>query len=178
MSDKCYEDELDIEEVKKALYEIYLVLYKHRHIYKRPSHLVATYTEAFANQPWTWKVVGITRQALDLLAANDFEIPTHQICRGHFIDRRATIKEMFARDQPMQFDEFWETAIERDKTVLMTYKENGKGKPFPEYIPFDSGDLFPDGVGVTYRKAEKEFLKKKHSELTPYGLTPKASAGS
>ena len=178
MSDKCYEDELDIEEVKKALYEIYRVLYKHRHIYKRPSHLVATYTEAFANQPWTWKVVGITRNALDVLAANDFEMPSHQICRGHFIDRKTTIKEMFSRDEPMRFDEFWEAAIERDRTVLMTYKENGKGKLFPEYISFDAGDLFADGVGVTYRKAEKTFLRKMHSELTPHGLTPKALAGS
>ncbi len=82
--------------------------------------------------------------------------------------------EMFNRDLPMGLDEFWVLAIERDRTVLMTYKENGKGKPFPEYISFDAGDLFPDGVGVTYRKAEKEFLKQKHSELTPHSLISSA----
>jgi hypothetical protein len=73
---------------------------------------------------------------------------------------------MFSPDEPLGFDEFWTLAIERDKTVLMTYAENGHGKKFPEFIHFDADDLFPDGVGVTYRKNEKAFLRKLHSEVT------------
>jgi hypothetical protein len=165
MSSKPDPDEIKIEAVKQSLYEIYLVLHKHRHIYKSET-LVATYTEAFSKRHWAWKVVGITRAALDELAANDFVKPKLRICRGHLIDRKVTVNEMFSPDEPLGFDEFWTLAIERDKTVLMTYAENGHGKKFPEFIHFDADDLFPDGVGVTYRKNEKAFLRKLHSEVT------------
>jgi hypothetical protein len=161
VSGDCYQEEFQI---KQALYEIYLVLHKHRHIYKKPSHLISTYTEAFANRPWAWKVVGITHQALTLIAANNFEIPK-KICRGHKFDRKITVMQMFNRDEPMGFTEFWTLAIEKDETVLMTSEENTKGNPFPTYFSFDAGDLFADGVSVTYRKAEKEFLRKMYSSI-------------
>jgi hypothetical protein len=41
-----------------------------------------------------------------------------------------TVKEVFSRDEPLEFSEFWTPAREGVRTVLMTYAENGHGKAF------------------------------------------------
>jgi hypothetical protein len=117
-----------------------------------------------------WRVVGITRKALDRLATVDFQkqkLP-RQLCRGHIVDRIATTRTLFDRDQPMPLDLFFEAFLENDCTVIMLNEENTHGKGFPTFIEIDNPDaaLFRNGALMSWkhRKEERIFLQNLHTQ--------------
>jgi hypothetical protein len=119
-------------------------------------------------RPWSWRVVGITSEALEIFATNNFKQITGQVQRGHYNDRASTAQLLFLdRSIPMPIEEFFDVFLTRDQTVLMT-KEQNKHRPggaFPDFIPIDQdAEVFPSGtlVGWRHRKAEVEYLKKLH----------------
>jgi len=123
-------------------------------------------------EDYGWRVVGITREALDLLATVDFKknkLP-RQLCRGHVIDRIVTTQLMFDRDAPLGLEEFFKDFLQNDLTVIMLNKQNDHTKPFPDYVKIDNpnAELFPNGslMSWKHRKKEREFLRQLHAELS------------
>jgi hypothetical protein len=129
-------------------------------------------TGLMAARPWSWRVVGITRAALDLLAQHNFRRPPRQLQRGHLVDRSTTAHLLFDRKEPASLQEFFDVYLDRDKTVIMTNAENTyrRGSQLPKYIDIDPDlELFPSGtlVGWQHRNKEIEFLRKLHARLQP-----------
>ncbi len=126
-------------------------------------------------EDYGWRVVGITREALDLLATADFnknKLP-RQLCRGHIIDRIETTRLLFEREAPLGLEEFFEAFLNADRTVIMLNKQNDPTKQFPNYIKINNPDaaLFPNGslMSWKHRKQEREFLRQLHAGLVVRG---------
>jgi hypothetical protein len=119
-----------------------------------------------------WRVVGITREALDLLSTADFvksKLP-RQLCRGHVVDRIHTTGLLFDRDAPLSLNDFFEAFLHGDRTVIMLNSQNNHSRPFPAYIEIENPDatLFPNGALMSWkhRKEEREFLRQLHRSLS------------
>ena len=101
-------------------------------------------TALMGSMPWSWRVIGITPEALDLFKQNNFKRPPRLIQRGHQINRIETARKLFAGPAPAKLDEFFDIFLKNDETVLMTSEQN-KQKLFPNYITINNpnADLFP-----------------------------------
>lgn len=94
-------------------------------------------TSLMGSRPWSWRVIGITPEALAIFAANKFKRVAGLVQRGHCNDRASTAKLMFLdRDTPLSNTEFFKVFLTRDQTVLMTKEQNKHRRE--EYFP----DLF------------------------------------
>jgi hypothetical protein len=157
--------------LRKALHGLYVALFKARKTSPDDFHdgrLTTILTAIMGIENYSWRVVGITMEALDLLAAVDFnknKLP-RSLCRGHKYDRIKTTKKLFNQEKPMQIDEFFKVFLRNDQTVIMLNKQN-QSKDFPEYIKFDNPDaeLFPNGslMGWKHRKKERDYLRQLHA---------------
>jgi hypothetical protein len=165
-------------ELREALYGLYLALFKARRACPadfHPGRLTTIQTAIMGVEDYGWRVVGITREALELLATADFDkknLP-RQLCRGHIIDRIETTRLMFDRAEPLSLDAFFEKFLDADRTVIMLNKQNDHTKQFPTYIEIDNPDaaLFPNGslMSWKHRKQEREFLRQLHSAVMAKG---------
>ena len=89
----------------------------------------------------SWLVVGITRNALEALAAVDFRVPNANIRRAHKVSRSVRGHQLFNLDEPMPnaYDFFFEL----DKVILTTAAENGTSgcEHWSEIFPLHLADL-------------------------------------
>lgn len=164
--------------LRDPLHGLYLALFKAKRVCPADFHrgrLTTIQTAIMGVEDYGWRVVGITREALELLATADFDkknLP-RQLCRGHIIDRIETTRLMFDRAEPLSLDEFFEKFLDADRTVIMLNKQNDHTKQFPTYIEIDNPDaaLFPNGslMSWKHRKQEREFLRQLHSAVMAKG---------
>jgi hypothetical protein len=164
--------------LRQALYGLYVALFSAKRACPADFHsgrLTTILTATMGIENYGWRVVGITREALELLATEDFnknKLP-RQLCRGHIIDRIETTRVLFERDAPMGLEEFFTAFLNADRTVIMLNKQNDHTKPFPEYIKIDNPNaaLFPNGslMSWKHRKIEREFLRQMHAEFAVSG---------
>jgi len=161
--------------LRKVLHGLYIALFKARQTCPGDfpdGYLTRILTAIMGIEDCGWRVIGITREALDALATNDFnKNKLHsKLCRGHKIDRIKTTRELFDREKPMKLDEFFKVFLRNDQTVIMLNEQNNHTKPFPKFIKIDNPDaeLFPNGslMGWKHRKKEREYLRQLHSSLS------------
>jgi hypothetical protein len=161
--------------LRQALYGLYVALFEARKISLEDFHdgrLTTILTSIMGIENYGWRVVGITKEALEVLAKEDFnknKLP-RRLCRGHINDRIKTTRELFDQEKPMQIDKFFEAFLHNDRTVIMLNEQNNHSKPFPEYIEIDNSDaeLFPNGslMGWKHRMKERDCLRLLHSSLS------------
>ena len=161
------------QELRKALHSIYAAQFDTLKKFPKAftkADATRMLTGLMGSQSWSWRVIGITSDALDVFSKNEFKRPTGQIQRGRRDNRASTVRALFfERAEPMPLDEFFEFFLKREETVLMTKRENQhrQGKEFPDFIPIDAHHaLFPCGtlVGWKHRKAEVDFLRELHAK--------------
>jgi hypothetical protein len=118
---------------------------------------------------FSWRVVGITPAALDEFAAADFYSESgERIRRAHLQLPLDTAKKVLRPDKPQSENEFIETWLANDCTILYVkgeIKSNSKSKRFPYYIAIENedGTLFSGKmVKWHHREEEREFLKELH----------------
>ena len=110
--------------LRQALHGLYVALFNAKHACPEDFHggrLTTIQTAIMGIEDYGWRVVGITREALDLLASADFnknKLP-RQLCRGHIVDRIATTRMLFEREAPLGLEEFFEVFLHNDRTVIM-----------------------------------------------------------
>ncbi|MDK9726062.1 MAG: hypothetical protein OEL88_14420 [Sterolibacteriaceae bacterium MAG5] len=116
---------------------------------------------------WSWRVVGITPEALALFAQHDFKKPPQKgaVVRGHLVSRKRTAEQLFHNEEPLGIGAFFDLFLTNDCTVLMLSKQNpSRGDQIPEYIPIENPDayLFPCAslMGYHHEEQEVEFLRK------------------
>ena len=116
----------------------------------------------------SWVVVGITKNALEALAAVDFSAAKSKIKRAHKFSRKARGAKLFQRDRPMPnaYDFFFE----QDSVILTTSKENGKEgcKHWSEIFDLNLADLHPSRTpyAALRSRAEIERVRALHSEIS------------
>lgn len=115
-------------------------------------------SELLAFYPGCWKVIGITKNALEVFKKNEFQkVSRMGINRSHLVDRHKTYTRMI-QSPNMDFDSWWIDYLNNDKTILSTSSEN-LSKTCSEIVYFDT-DLFPArGFAWRHGKAESVFLK-------------------
>ena len=161
--------------LRKALYGLYVALFVARQTSPEDFHdgrITTMLTAIMGIENCGWRVVGITKEALELLATEDFnknKLP-RRFCRGHINDRIKTTRELFGQEKPMQIEKFFETFLHNDRTVIMLNEQNNHAAPFPKFIRIKNPDaeLFPSGslMGWKHRMKERDFLRKLHSSLS------------
>ena len=159
--------------LRQALHTLYVALFNARRTCPEDfsdGRLTTIQTAFMGVENCGWRVIGITRAALELLASEDFnkaKLP-RRLCRGHITDRIATTRLLFDRAEPMPLDLYFETFLQNDCTVIMLNEQN-HAKPFPAYIQIDNprAELFPNGALMSWkhRRTERDFLRDLHSSL-------------
>jgi hypothetical protein len=157
--------------LRQALHGLYVALFNARQACPKDFHggrLTTIQTAIMGIENYGWRVIGITREALDLLATADFDknkLP-RRLCRGHIIDRIQTTRLLFDREKPMLLENFFDAFLHNDRTVIMLNEQNNHTTPFPEFIEIDNPDaeLFPNGslMSWKHRKKEREYLRRLH----------------
>ncbi len=109
----------------------------------------------------SWRVVGITKNALEALAAADFRVPKAKIKRAHKVSRKVRGDELFNRLEPMS--NAYEFFFEHDSVTLTTSTENGRDgcAHWSEIFRLDLADLQCGRTpyAALGRKAEIERVK-------------------
>lgn len=150
-----------LKDEKAKIYAVYIATFELSYDIQRKNTLL---TALMGGADWSWRVVGITVDALELFAANNFKMP--EVRRAHKIARIDTARSVFEIPTPLSSDAFFELFWLNDETVIATKPENKKNAVLSEVIPisFDEG-LFRCNkkVGFRYRqKKEGMFLRALH----------------
>ena len=152
----------DFASAMSPCYDLYVAL----HSSKR-SH-PGIFTDSLSNRILTaimgghsrgWRVVGITRNALQHYVESNFKHRSgNGIQRGHVVPRIQTTKSVMATESPLPLKELARLWFDVDATVLCARGEN-KAIFTDDYIRFENprGDLFP-GLPIGWRH-EEEFLR-------------------
>ena len=117
-------------------------------------------TRLLVAQPNSWRVVGITDEALNIFMVNAFKYkPRMGINRSH-IESRSDIYKIMLQTEYSSCDEWWNFHLENDKTILATSSENLKNT-FSKIYPLDEClSLFKsNGFGWKHGKNEENFLR-------------------
>jgi hypothetical protein len=129
---------------KKYLYSMYVSIYNsHFSLSKKRSVMTAV----LGYELWSWRVVGITTEAIRAIARNNFNKPSKMLARDHSQPRVQTYNRIFDDTQcraVMPFDSWWDWIWEHDKTILMTNEEHKKKDAIP------SGDIHPINPQLGY----------------------------
>ena len=147
-------------EHKNAFYDTYSFIFDLPFPLRKKKNL---FDGLVRGEPWAWRVIGITVNALMGLAQYDFkrtkDLPLR---RAHFTGRMETAKEIFNAKIPR--DQFFERFFKTDVTALALGPENTKGGP-SEYIPIDPNlNLFSStDAGFKHGPGECKYLRELHA---------------
>ena len=145
------------ENYRKELYKIYNSIVESKLEIKKKRNLL---TYLFAWENWSWRVVGISVKALEEIQKNKFA-SNKGIRRGHINDRAKTYDLLTSK--AFEYEEWWKTFWDNDKTKLVTKEENNNPEIKSEIIKVDisKGYFVSDGlVGFKFRKtAEGEYCR-------------------
>jgi hypothetical protein len=144
-------------------YELYLALYRssrqHPHVFSL-GRCTAILTAMMGGRSWSWRVVGITPNALRAFHNSGYrKLARDGITRAHIQSRNKTTSELLRPDEPVSVEEFARIWIENDRTVLCVRGENKD--PIPDYISFPDVELglFQSSqVAWRHGKMEREYL--------------------
>jgi hypothetical protein len=159
----------ELRQRPEAFYALYEALRSCRN--KHPdvwddSHCSRVLTSIMGVRPFSWRVVGITKNALAAFHEVDFRKKPSKpkVVRGHIQQRFIFTNELLARRaQTMaEFIEFW---LEKDLVVLTLENRHDVG----QYIPIenDDGNLFTcEHVSFQYKAKEKERLRSLYEDFS------------
>jgi hypothetical protein len=148
-------------QVKKELYNIYQSMFESSVSLNKKEKML---NSVFGFEPWSWRVVGISKEAIREFKDNNFNYKSGTFQRDHFFQARyITLRKMLEKLMPI--NEWWNWYWENDKTILVTKTEhNKKSYKFDKDIIeidwtlgyFESGST----MGFNYtKKREGEFIK-------------------
>ena len=153
------------DEGKKQIYELYKFIFHSKFAEHKKENLL---NHAFTYEPWSWRVIGITTNALVEFKKNNFKYKTGTFYREHFKQaRHITMRKMLSN--LMEYEKWWEWYWDNDKTIIVLGDERDKKNTIRSKIIdidwklgyFEMAKL----VGFKFSvKKEGEFLKKLASE--------------
>ena len=148
--------------LKEQIYAVYISIFNLRSSTQKKCSIL---TPLLGGYETSWRVVGITKAALELLAENNYRYIKGAICRAHIVNRYETARQIFECNSPLDLSTFFEVVWNNDRTVIATKSENKLNGTLPKVIPIDYlKKLFTcnEIVGFKFRKIEAEFLRDLH----------------
>ena len=150
---------------KETIWQQYVALFLAKEAapeYWSTKHCNRMLTNLMGCRDFSWHVVGITQKALIQYKGQDFKrMGRDGITRGHIVPRAETAEKVMNLDHYLSKEEFFNTWLTNDKTVLCARGENKK--VLPEFIEFENSEnLFNCEnmiVGHRHKKQEIEFLR-------------------
>ena len=146
------------DEVKQQIYQFYKLIYESNFTFAKKKTLM---TAALGMQDWSWRVVGISKNAVIEIAKNNFKKPPRKLARDHQVSRAETYNQIFGTKE-YGFDDWWNLVWENDKTTLITNDEHNT-HAISEIYPIDLElGLFRDSGMVGWKhtiKNEGAFVK-------------------
>jgi len=107
---------------KKQLYELYINVFNSSISNLHKEKILGT---IFSYEPWSWRVVGISKKALKEFKDNNYNYKSRTFNRDHYFQgQTVTLKKMLEKIMP--FDEWWLWFWDNDKTLLITIPEHSK----------------------------------------------------
>lgn len=167
-----------------AVHETYEFLFRLPFSIQRKN---VVFSALLAGEPWSWRVIGISKAALEALAKTDFRYAKATICRAHIVDRFETSKIIFSGTSPLSKERFFEIMLENGRTIITTKSENKVGGAPPSYLPIDPDrGLFANKlISFVHGAAERAYLRDLHSQfaagrtsLIPLSVREKAASGT
>ena len=145
---------------KEEIYKLYKAIFDSSLEEQR----IKLMTYIFAWHPWSWRVVGISRGAINKIIENEFYPLPKKIVRDHFLqDRNTTYTEMLEVSKPLELKRWWNLFWENDQTIIMTKEEHDKGRDKVKCHKLNWEDGFfacNPLIGFKYRKSmEGAYLK-------------------
>ena len=121
-------------------------------------------TRLMGEEPWSWRVAGISPAALESLAKNDYKYVKGVVCRAHIVARIETARAIFEIAKPIAQDEFFNLFFNNDQTVITTKSENKTGGGLPEFIPIgiDLGHFQSTMAAWKHGPSERNYLRDLH----------------
>ena len=120
MSEKSLEPS---ENLKKELYKFYTEIFKSPTLSENKK--IKAINVFFAYEPWSWRVVGISKESIRQFIKNKFVFKHGIFQRDHFYQGRdITIRKMLKNHMP--FEEWWTWFWDHDKTVIVTKGEHNR----------------------------------------------------
>ena len=120
-------------------------------------------TAIMAAKPFSWRVIGITRKALDRMAEFNFKYRAGEgFTRAHLTPRIETVRHLISRVEPLGMDEFLEFWLKNDRTIICAKGENRA--VVPDYLPIENetGALFScvnKLAGWRHGRSEQQYLR-------------------
>lgn len=148
-------------------------------------------TAALGYETWSWRVTGITKNAVLAIARNGYKKPSKMLSRDHGRPRSETYsEEFFAKAMPIQ--EWWDWVWKNDETTLMTNEEHRNPSLRSEIYPLDPTENYfvdTEVAGWHQTKTHEGAMKKnwlsqkgfKSPSLLPHptpGIRSKAILGA
>ena len=156
-----------VSESIKSAYNLYVALYEARRCdpdYFTDARSNTIVGAIFAGRKHPWRVVGITKSALDAYRQCDFSRDAariHGLRRAHLHQRIDTTRLLLKGDEPMSLSQVAETLWERDETVICARDENKKC--INDYLRIENPNwsLFAGRtIGWAFGEAEQRALRK------------------
>ena len=139
------------------LYGLYLAVRKSYFSVSKQRNVIRS---LLVGEEWSWRVQGISENAILVYAANDYKIVKRMLERHHIVPFSETARVML-EEKALPKAEWWELIYSGEKTYLVTKDEHKSGK-YSRILKVDPGlGMFANqAIGWKYRKKEAEFLKK------------------
>ena len=153
----------DLVELKEILFHDFQIINKMRSPEPNKIKLLST---LFSINPNSWRVVGISSDALEIFEKNGFKKKSGmRINRSHITQRFSFYKSLLEKNTDIEDSEtFWNLYYENDMTILASASENmSYDQSICEnayVVPQDERKLFQtSGYAWKHRDEEEEFLK-------------------
>ena len=111
------------KEIKEEIYKLYTQIYDSSFDKQKKKNLL---TSIAGWEPWSWRVVGITVDAVGrILENNGHARVKSELVRDHFFQGRSKTYENMLVNK-LDFENYWKEFWENDRTILMTKEEHNK----------------------------------------------------
>ncbi len=107
----------------KSIYKFYKLIHHSQFSIAKKRTLM---TAALGYECWSWRVVGITHNAVMAIASNNYKHPKKTLSRDHRKPRAKTYERLFSGSL-FPFEKWRKLVWEKDTTVLMTNEEHQSG---------------------------------------------------
>lgn len=149
------------QQKKEELYKLYELIFDSTFTLSKKRSVI---TAVLGYETWSWRVVGITEEAVKAIARNNFNKPSRMLARDHKRTRVETYNRVFS--EKMAFNEWWDWIWENDQTILMTNEEHRLihlNQPSKIYLIEPKLSLFVDAEVAGWHQTqarEGAFLRK------------------
>ena len=109
------------EKLKKEMYEFYTKIFDSSFDHQKKKNLLTSIT---GWEPWSWRVVGITANAVGTIVENDGHARVKsQLVRDHFFQSRSKTSNNLL-SKKYDYTSYWREFWDNDRTIIMTKFEH------------------------------------------------------